>query len=410
MSQFYRSLIIVSLLLFLASPIHAAKFDDIFVSSEWLKQNIDNGGMVVIDARGEKAYKSGHIPGSFPISWQQLSDMTPEFATSGWGTVTDPLSLSTVISSLGITKDSLVVIYADTVKGWGEDGRIFWTFNMAGLKNLKILDGGFKAWKKSGAEVSKGSEVAIKSNFATNSLDRADSIDTETLLASYKDFKIIDTRASDEFGGATKFGEKRGGHLPGSINLAYADFLEDGFVKSSDQIEVLMKENGITKDDKLVAYCTAGIRSAWVQVALEASGYNIQNYDESFYVWATNEQAPMGKVVKKKAYNFVTADQLKSKIDNKEDVFILDIQPHDDFVKHHIPGAVETAAYPVKKDEEKNKIDEALAKAKKGTENITVICPRGEGGARRTVDHLVSTGIDASNIYILEEGQKGWKY
>lgn len=38
--------------------------------------------------------------------------------------------------------------------------------------------------------------------------------------------------------------------------------------------------------NKIVTYCTAGIRSAYMQLILEMCGFeNSMNYDESYYRW-----------------------------------------------------------------------------------------------------------------------------
>ena len=50
------------------------------------------------------------------------------------------------------------------------------------------------------------------------------------------------------------------------------------------------EDAGITKDDKVVTYCTAGIRSGYMQLILEMCGFkNTQNYDESYYRWCAVE-------------------------------------------------------------------------------------------------------------------------
>ena len=49
----------------------------------------------------------------------------------------------------------------------------------------------------------------------------------------------------------------------------------------------MMTDAGISKDDKIVAYCTGGIRSAYMQLVLEMAGYeNTWNYDQSYWRWA----------------------------------------------------------------------------------------------------------------------------
>jgi len=130
------------------------------------------------------------------------------------------------------------------------------------------------------------------------------------------------------------------------------------------------------------------------------------------------EEASSGEAAKataaapaeEKTYQYYTADQTKSAIENNEDVILLDIQVEDEWAAHHIKGAIPTHAYPVKTDEEKAKLDAVVSKLE-GTQPIIVICPGGKGGATRTIDYLTeSKGIAAERLFILENGQGGWPY
>lgn len=112
----------------------------------------------------------------------------------------------------------------------------------------------------------------------------------------------------------------------------------------------------------------------------------------------------------KVSYQYYTAEETKSKIENKEDMYILDIQVEDEFEKHHLEGAIPTYAYPVESDEDRAKLDSVLDDLKAGSEPILVVCPGGGGGATRTVDYLTEKGIDADRMFILEKGQGGWSY
>lgn len=48
---------------------------------------------------------------------------------------------------------------------------------------------------------------------------------------------------------------------------------------------------GLAKTDNIVTYCTAGIRSAYMQLILEMCGYeNTWNYDESYYRWCACQE------------------------------------------------------------------------------------------------------------------------
>lgn len=406
-------ILILSLFVTLVSVISVlaqSRYDDYFIKPAQL-QSLNPKNLVILDARGEKGYKKGHIPGALPVSWKQISDMSYPFAHRNWGTVTNPDIVNQVLSELGVRKEDAIVVYADTKKGWGEDGRMFWTLKMAGLSKIKILDGGIHGWRASGGAPTKDRSSVTKTNFSISHLNMQTAVDTQTLKNAYSSYKLIDTRAEDEFNGARKFGEKRGGHLPGAVLIPYADFLEEGYLKPLDQLTTMLTEKGIKKTDTIAAYCTAGIRSAYVQVVLEMLGYPVaKNYDDSFYVWANEPDTYVGRVVKNKTYNFISPDQLKTQIENQSGITLIDIQPTGDFENHHIPGAVSTAAYPVKTMAEKKRLNTAIANAKQTANDIAIICPRGQGGARRTADYLIEKGIDPLRLVILENGQAGWPF
>lgn len=105
---------------------------------------------------------------------------------------------------------------------------------------------------------------------------------------------------------------------------------------------------------------------------------------------------------------YITADRLKADMNGGGDLFLLDIQPEENFKKNHLQGAVGTFAFPVKTDAEKAAVDAVLDDAKGKT--LIIICPGGKGGANNTWDHLVASGYDMSAVYILENGQNGWPH
>ncbi len=393
-----------------ASPQQTA-FNTYFITPELLNVSGEEN-LVILDARGQEAYDKGHIPGALPLTWQSLSQMDVEFASENWGTLKSAETLSEALAGLGLQKDSMVIVYSDTQKGWGEDGRIKWTLQAAGIQNVKMLDGGIEGWANAGFELTKTATVVEATEFQIEALDLVHSIDTATLSSEYDQYKVIDTRDLDEFEGAQKFGEARGGHLPGALWMSYKDLLEkDGTLKSPDTLETVFQDAGLSKSDKIVTYCTAGIRSAHYAEILKMLGYdNVVNYDASYYVWANTPELKVGRVVKDHAYNYYTADHLKAALEADDTFELLDIQVEEEFDAHHITGAVETNAFPVKSDEDKAKLDITLEALKANSTDIVIVCPRGGGGAQRTYQHLEAQGIASNRLYILEGGQAEWPY
>ncbi|WP_419778639.1 rhodanese-like domain-containing protein [Maridesulfovibrio sp.] len=112
----------------------------------------------------------------------------------------------------------------------------------------------------------------------------------------------------------------------------------------------------------------------------------------------------------KEEYNYMSPASLQKAIETKADIAIVDIQVADEFKSHHIKGAIETCAYPVKTDVDTNKFAAVLADIKSSAQPIVVICPRGKGGAERTVNYFAKQGIAPYRLFILTEGQDGWPY
>ena len=132
-------------------PIETAAAET-YVNAETLQAELAN--TIVIDARAEKEYKNGHVPGAINITWQMLSNMKPKQSEVGWGVVLGKEELAAKIGSFGIDGSKNIVVYNDP-KGLGEEGRVLWMLRVAGLSNTKILNGGYPAWLELKGETSK---------------------------------------------------------------------------------------------------------------------------------------------------------------------------------------------------------------------------------------------------------------
>lgn len=267
------------------------------IDAKWLNDNLNKEDVVVLDARGDKGYNSGHIPGSNYVTWQQFSNIEGTSSDEGWGVVLEPEKLSEKLSAVGVDKDKTVVVYCDTNNSWGDDGRIVWMLRMAGVENAKMLDGGIKHWTEEGYETTKDASEIKTTDFKIDKFDESVTISTEELKDKLDKVVVLDSREKDEYDGATKYGEVRGGHIPGAINIPFNEMIDkDGTFKNPKDIQKILDEKGIKKEDEIVTYCTAGIRSAHLALTLKMMGYeNVRNYDASFYAWAADESLELEK-------------------------------------------------------------------------------------------------------------------
>lgn len=71
-------------------------------------------------------------------------------------------------------------------------------------------------------------------------------------------------------------------------------FNKDHTVKSTAELAKIFQAAGLTPEDEIVTYCTAGIRSAHMALVMRMAGFGkASNYDASFYEWAAMKALPL---------------------------------------------------------------------------------------------------------------------
>ena len=277
-----------------AKPANSAKANaqatqNLYVDVKWLKDNLNK--IVVVDANAPDVYAKGHVPGAINITWQMLSNMAPKQGEVGWGVVLGKDELGAKIASFGLDGCKTIVVYNDP-KGLGEEGRVLWMLKIAGIKDVRLLNGGIPAWKRAGGELSSEATKLAPSTFSIASYDDSRIATTDYVKANLGKAKLIDTRSPEEFDGSTNHGEnfkgeKVYGHIPGAVLLQYSDlYRPDGKIKSNAELTAIFDKIGIKKDDEIVTYCTVGIRSGFTAEILRMAGYTkARNYNASFSEW-----------------------------------------------------------------------------------------------------------------------------
>jgi len=99
------------------------------ISVSEAKAILDKGGFTFLDVRTEKEYKKGHIPGAVNVPRGRLEyDIGKDIPD----------------------KNASVVMYCKT---GGRSSLATYTLVKMGYKNVKSMDGGWKAWSKAGYPV-----------------------------------------------------------------------------------------------------------------------------------------------------------------------------------------------------------------------------------------------------------------
>ncbi|HVV81197.1 MAG TPA: sulfurtransferase [Pseudolabrys sp.] len=277
-----------------ASPAAAA---DPLVSVDWLKAH--KADVVVIDVRhkdeGANSYAAGHIPGA----------VSADFEKAGWRVTRDgvPLSVPTkeqlekLIGGLGISNDSQVVVVpaGENVQDFGAGARVLWTLKYSGLKDVSLLDGGFKAWKDANLPVDTTEVEPKPVTFAANFNDRL-RIELNEVEKLQKDggATFVDARPPAQFSGKVKTPTVQAyGHLPGALNIDSTVYFDNATHKLKPKAELA----SLSKEVKgpAVSYCNTGhLASTDWFVLHEVLGKNdTRLYAGSMTEWTRDASRPV---------------------------------------------------------------------------------------------------------------------
>jgi len=260
------------------------------ISAEELAQKMKKDkNCVVISAVKEKIYKSKvHIKGSINIPYKALERKDAPVK----GLLKSPAQLAKLFGDNGVSEKNFIVVY-DNGKG-KYAGRLYWTLKYLGCENVKVLDGGLKAWKAARKPYTKAIKRLKKTVFTPHV--------KKEYLATIDDVKsgkylLVDVRSPEEYKGIEGKTERKG-HIPGAVNFHYKKVLApNGKMKSKTALLSLFKEAGITKDKKIILYCATSVRAGIVWLALHSilNYPDVKVYDGAFNEWVSD---PANKVEK----------------------------------------------------------------------------------------------------------------
>lgn len=254
-----------------------------------LQQKLGSPNLCLVDVRPAEDYAKGHIPGAthFDLFGLSLID-TSEAPLKAF-----MFMIHHVLELRGVSEAKEVVFYEDN--SGMRAARGLWFLEFFGHPNVKMLDGGFQAWKAAGAPVT--SDATPPKAAAFKIAERRDVLaTTDDVLRSLnqKQMAILDTRSEGEYLG-THVRAARGGAIPGAIHIEWTENIApDGKFKSNDELKAMYDKAGITPDKEVVSYCQGGYRAAHSYVALRLLGFpKVRNYIGSWKEWGDRADLPI---------------------------------------------------------------------------------------------------------------------
>lgn len=248
-----------------------------------------------------KQYLLSHIPGAGYINTNMVE------SEPLWNKVSDA-QLKTLLAKQGIRSDTTVILYGRDVYA---AARIAQILLYAGVKDVRLLDGGFQTWQRADLPVERG--------LPTDPTPAADfgapfpgdpqlmlSTAQARALLNRRDASLVSIRSWPEFTGTTsgysyikpkgEIAGARWGHA-GSDATHMEDFHNpDGTMRSGDDIAAMWRTWHITPDQQVAFYCGTGWRAAEAFMYARAMGWpRIGVYDGGWYEWSANPANPVAR-------------------------------------------------------------------------------------------------------------------
>jgi thiosulfate/3-mercaptopyruvate sulfurtransferase len=278
------------------------------VTTTWLENNLHNKQVIILDTSMRKVVgkepieydKPMYIPNSKRFD---LENVFIDLSSAQNNAFPTQEQFTQAAQKLGINTDSIVVLYDN--QGIYSSPRAWWIFQAMGFHNAVVLDGGLPQWR-----LENKATVSDLSNECPNKLSALGNVggvyqsklicDSGYILENITnaELAIVDARSTARFSGIAPEPRAgmRSGHIPNSLNLPFAEILDNHRFKSSQQLTDIFSNLLPNKNTEIIFTCGSGITACIIMLAATIAGYkNTILYDGSWSDWGGDNTLPIEK-------------------------------------------------------------------------------------------------------------------
>lgn len=300
-------------------PVESLPGYRMFVSPVWLATALAGGAtaeppagpVVVLEASWggeEKQYDRGHIPGALHVD---TGDIEADEAVSprGYWRLRPAPQIAALLARLGVSRDTTVVVYSDPNMA---AARVAWMLLWAGVRDVRLLNGGMRAWTRSGGAIQTTRVVAGASRDFGATIPQRPELrrDTQWVRERLLDprYAIADVRTWDEhIGRSSGYDNVTGkGRIPGALfangGITALDLVgsyedPDGTLRAYTEVERMWARFAIHGGRSTTYHCGTGWRASVAFLFGYAMGRPEQAvYDSGWMDWSMGPDAARNPV------------------------------------------------------------------------------------------------------------------
>lgn len=251
------------------------------------------GGATVLDVRyrlggppGHPEFEAGHVPGARFVDLD--ADLAAAPGPRGRHPLPDHAVFEAAMRRCGVSAALPVVVYDDWLSHAA--ARCWWLLRDAGHPSVRVLDGGWGAWRAAGLPVETGEAATSPGDFRAEpghlrSVDAAAVPGVDVLL---------DARAPERYRGDVEPIDPVAGHIPGARNVPTALNLDaHGRFRPAAELRELYADVGAVPGADVAVYCGSGVTAAHDVLALEVAGVSAALYPGSWSEWVVDPARPV---------------------------------------------------------------------------------------------------------------------
>ncbi|HWJ83430.1 MAG TPA: sulfurtransferase [Nocardioides sp.] len=252
------------------------------------------GRVTVLDVRyrtggppGRADYLAGHVPGAAYV------DLDAALAGLPGAGGRHPLPATEVFEAAmraaGVSAGTPVVVYDD----WAGHAaaRCWWLLRHHGHRDVRVLDGGWSAWRRSGGAAETGPGPVVATGDFTAAPGGMPVVEADDVPGVGV---LLDARAPERFRGEVEPIDPVAGRIPGAVNVPTAGNVDaEGRFRQLEELRAVYAQAGALDGGTVAAYCGSGVTAAHTVLALDLLGVRAALYPGSWSGWITDPDRPV---------------------------------------------------------------------------------------------------------------------
>ena len=239
---------------------------------------------------GIESYRAGHLPGAVYVDLDR--DLAGPPGAGGRHPLPEPARFQAVMRRAGARDGRPVVTYdgADSTIA----ARMWWSLRYFGHDQVRVLDGGYRAWAETGLPVTAAEPEPAAGDFTARA-GRMPVLDAAGAAALARSGFLLDARAAERYRGLAEPVDPVAGHIPGALSVPTAgNVTAQGRFRPRGELRDRFAALGISAEaGEVGAYCGSGVTAAHEILALELAGIRASLYVGSWSGWVTDPGRPV---------------------------------------------------------------------------------------------------------------------